>query len=53
MIKQSKVATKKNRFQSIKGKYNQAYKLSKEQVKKLRYESLERILVLNKFHPNP
>jgi hypothetical protein len=38
-------------FQSIKGKYNQAYKLSKEQVKQLRYESLERILVLNKFHP--
>ena len=38
-------------FQSIKGKYNQAYTLNKEEVKQLRYESLERILVLNRYHP--
>jgi hypothetical protein len=38
-------------FQSIKGKYNQAYTLNKEEVKQLRYESLERILVLNHYHP--
>lgn len=38
-------------FQSIKGKYNQSYKLTNEDVKRLHYEALERILLLNRFHP--
>lgn len=38
-------------FEGMEDKYNQAYKLNSEQLKALHFESLDRILLLKKFHP--